>query len=84
MLMPPAEKDERPWDLRLVQWMSRGSAAKHPRGSTSPHVRAVYAVIYWVAAAISRDMFWVWVALALTLLSLATYAWVFAKRVRQR
>ncbi len=44
--------DQRPWDLRLVEWMSRDSYPAARRGPVGLVWLATWTVAYWVLAAI--------------------------------
>lgn len=72
MATSPGDGDHRPWDLRLVEWMSRSSSTARSRSQARPLQLAIYTVFYWGIALANGGKVAYAIAAALTVFFVGT------------
>ena|SRR5579872_5602768 len=82
MSVPAAEKDQRPWDLRLVERISRGSGAAGSDNAARLYLGASHGLLGAIAAAVSGHAFFVMLAVIYPLALAGRYLWARSKRGR--
>jgi hypothetical protein len=74
--------DEQPWDLRLIQRMSRGSDETRPDSRARPWLAAIHLPLVWVAALSDGTMVLLVIAIIATFIPGASFLW--ARRRAER
>ena len=75
--------DERPWDLRLIEWMSRSSStAPDQKHGWNPYFAIYFTLMYLLFAVSTGKELWYGLAIAMALLGSVKFAWVRSKRKR--
>jgi hypothetical protein len=76
------ERDDRPWDERLIARLSHGSNKSKPYSRVGKLIGITHPLVALILAVVSGTTYWIALAGVTVLALLARYAWPLARHAR--
>jgi hypothetical protein len=78
----PAERDDSPWDERLIARLSHGSNKTKPDSRVGKLIGITHPLVALILAVVSGATYWIALTGVTLLVFLARYAWPLARHAR--